>query len=130
MKKILLILAVIATTISCNKNDDDTPRQEGAPFAVDDAADTQSNLAVTIDVLSNDRDGDNPIDKSTLKIITNATNGITSVNTSEGKITYNPNPEFAGIDTFKYEICDNGDPSLCSSATVTITVQGIDEPRN
>lgn len=126
MKKALLILVLLATSLSCSKSDDDTPREQGAPFAADDVANTQSNLAVTIDVLSNDRNGDNPIDRSTLKIVTEATNGITAVNTSEGKITYTPNPEYAGIETFKYEICDNGDPALCDTATVTVNVVGDD----
>lgn len=128
MKNVLLILVLMATALSCSKDDDGTLRQPGAPFAVDDTGNTQGSLAITIDVLSNDSNGDNPIDRSTLKIVTNATNGITSVNTSEGKITYTPNPEFEGIETFKCEICDNGNPALCATATVTITVDGDDLP--
>ncbi|WP_157418042.1 Ig-like domain-containing protein [Aequorivita capsosiphonis] len=128
MKKVLLILLISATILGCSKDDNQTPRQEGGPITADDTASTQQDLPVTINVLANDSDGDNTIDPSTLTVEIDAGDGITSVNSSTGEITYSPNLEFTGIDTFIYRVCDNGSPSICNSATVTITVIGDDEP--
>ncbi|PRY96370.1 gliding motility-associated-like protein [Marinilabilia salmonicolor] len=40
----------------------------------------------------------------------------------DGTFIYIPDPEFTGTDSFEYGICDNGTPTLCATATVTITV--------
>lgn len=122
MKKALIVLVILVSSLSCSNNDDSFLRSEGAPNAVDDTASTDMDTPVVITVLSNDVAGDKPIDKTSVVIQKNATNGTTDVNTNTGEITYIPNPEFEGTDTFKYTVCDNGDPKLCDSATVTITV--------
>ena len=125
MKKAFIVLVLLAASFSCSKNDDSTPREEGAPNAIDDAATTDMDLPIVINVLSNDLNGDNPIDVTSVVVITNATNGTTDVNTTTGEITYIPNPQYSGTDTFKYRVCDNGEPSLCDSATVTVNVTDI-----
>lgn len=39
-----------------------------------------------------------------------------------GDFTYHPVIDFMGSDSFIYRICDNGDPVLCDSTTVSITI--------
>ena len=126
MKKVLIILVILVTSINCSNNDDSFLREEGAPNAVDDAAVTEMDTPIVITVLSNDKAGNNPIDITSVVIEKNATNGTTDVNATTGEITYIPNPDFSGTDTFIYKVCDNGNPSLCDTATVTITVIDLD----
>jgi hypothetical protein len=94
------------------------------PVAQNDSADTRVNQAVTIDVLNNDRDADENLDRGSLKIQTNPTNG--NVNISNGRIVYTPKQNFRGNDSFVYQICD--ETALCATATVTVTVSGPKGP--
>ena len=89
----------------------------GPPSAVDDSRTTYVDVPVTIPVLSNDT-GD--IDPATTKKLTDPTNG-SAVKNPDNTFTYSPNPNFIGVDTFTYETC-NADSSLCSTATVTVTI--------
>lgn len=57
----------------------------------------------------------------TLTVVTPPTNGTTTVN-SDGTIRYTPNPGFEGTDTYTYQICDIANPTVCSTATVSVTV--------
>lgn len=98
------------------------------PTAVNDEAYVgEDEYQVKIDVLLNDHDIDGFVpDYNTLKVVKPACNGITGVN-ADHTITYIPefNDEvrFYGEDTFVYQICDIADPTLCSYATVTVTVE-------
>ena len=99
-----------------------------APVAMDDAATTDHDEAVTIDVLANDTD----VDNETLTVVAiddSATAGLV-IGSADGMLTYDPNSQFAflaagetAIDTFTYTISD-GD--LESTATVTVTIEGED----
>jgi len=46
----------------------------------------------------------------------------TLVLSANGDFIYQPIIDFMGTDSFIYQICDNGNPSLCSTAIVTIVV--------
>ncbi len=97
------------------------------PVAVNDVETTPVDTPVEIPVLVNDFD---PFGGDTL-VITNFTppsNG-TAVFDENGVFTYTPDPDFIGVDSFTYEICDNGEPILCATGMVVITV-GSDEPSN
>jgi len=95
------------------------------PTALNDAATTDEDLAVTLNVLTNDSDNDGDLDPTTLSVSQAANAGSTTVDTPD--ITYTPNPDAYGTDTFDYEICDLG--GRCSTATVTVTVVPVnDEP--
>ena len=87
------------------------------PEAVDDFADTNMDIGVTIDVLANDSDadGDNLFVSGIVQV---AENGEVSLN-DDGTITYMPNAGFTGTDTFEYEISDGTDTA---TALVTINV--------
>jgi hypothetical protein len=74
---------------------------------------------VTISVLSNDSDPDGDAIQIT-RIVTPPLHGVASI--QAGRVVYTPDFNFTGTDTFVYEICDNGDPVLCDTATVTVTI--------
>jgi len=86
------------------------------PVARDDAASTPPGTPVTIPVRDNDRGT-----VSAPEITTQPDHGTVSVG-SDGEVTYTPDDGFEGVDTFDYQICSPQDPTICASATVTVTV--------
>ena len=88
-----------------------------APDAIDDAATTANNTAVTVGVLNNDVDVDG--DVLDVVAITQANNGVVTLN-ANNTVTYTPNNGFAGNDIFTYTINDGNGGA--DTATVTITV--------
>ena len=99
------------------------------PNAVDDIASTNEDSSVIIDVTNNDTDTDGSINDASVSIVSNPTNGTVTVNPTTGEVTYTPNAGFNGTDTFVYSVCDNGTPlpAQCDQATVTITVNPIND---
>jgi len=87
------------------------------PVAVDDAAWTEVNSFVKINVLAND---------SGIGISVNgvgpAGNGTVAISSDKKTVTYTPNPFSAGADSFTYTIVDSQDPPGTASATVTISM--------
>ncbi|MCK5781142.1 MAG: family 10 glycosylhydrolase [Flavobacteriales bacterium] len=75
-----------------------------APFAKNDKAQAISETSVEIDVLTNDVDGDDDIEKSTVTIVRDPLNGVASV--LNGMINYTSNPGFVGNDTLSYTVAD------------------------
>ncbi len=96
-----------------------------APIAVLDAASTNEDLALNgVTVLANDSDPDGNLLSVTLLPISAPAHGNLSLN-SNGTYTYTPATNYNGSDSFVYEVCDNAIPSLCSQATVTITINAV-----
>lgn len=95
------------------------PPANTGPTAVDDAATTDSAVAVTIDVQGNDSDPEN--DPLTTTDVTISVNGTATILNADS-IQYTPNTGFTGTDTVWYTICDNGTPALCDTGEVIITV--------
>jgi large repetitive protein len=90
------------------------------PVAVDDAAITDANVAVDIDVLKNDYDVDNNIVASSVAITVNPAHGTVTIHQS-GLVTYLPQTDFVGDDTFSYTVQDDkGMTSLPAIVTVTV----------
>ena len=87
-----------------------------APVAVDDSASTDTNSAVTIDVLENDSDSDG--DDLTISAVGDASNG-TVVNNG-GDLTYTPDADFTGTDTFTYTVSDGEGGETSASVTVIV----------
>jgi hypothetical protein len=101
-----------------------------APVANDDNAETDKNIAVVINVLANDlADPSLMLVLSSVTVTSNPINGTTTVN-ADGTITYTPNAGYFGTDSLVYQVCDNGNPSQCDNATVTITVNEIEDTTN
>jgi CshA-type fibril repeat protein len=92
------------------------------PDAVDDAAATNEDTPVTVNVLANDSDPEgNPL------TVTGATapNGTVAVN-PDGTISYIPDRDFNGTDTITYTVSDG--QGGVSTATVTIVVAPVNDP--
>jgi MYXO-CTERM domain-containing protein len=108
--------ATATVTVTVNPMPDD-------PVAVDDAAITDEEVAVTIDVLANDYDIDG--DLILVDLASDGTNG-TVINDGTD-VTYIPNQDFYGIDSFDYTIGDG--TGRTATATVTVTVNPLpDDP--
>lgn len=90
------------------------------PEALDDVATTSQGIAVTIDVLDNDGDIDDPEDSLSVESVTTPANGVAVVN-SDNTITYTPAGTFVGTDSFTYTISDGNGGT--ATATVIITVK-------
>ncbi|MEL7416070.1 MAG: Ig-like domain-containing protein, partial [Pseudomonadota bacterium] len=96
---------------------------EVPPNAVDDSVNTNTDTAVSIDVLDNDSDA-NGDDISITDFDATSDNGGTIVLT-DNELVYTPLAGFTGQDTFSYEIGDG--ITGTDTATVTVTV-GTPEP--
>jgi len=92
-----------------------------APVAVSDSASGSGGAPITVDVLANDYDPNNNINRSTLAISVQPSNG--SGYLSNGKIVYLPNGTYAGRDTLTYQICDS--TALCSTGQVFFTINPL-----
>jgi hypothetical protein len=88
--------------------------------AVDDAAATNEDTPILIDVLAND----GGVGIEVVSVGTPA-NGSAAINAGGG-VTYTPNPDFNGTDAFTYTIED--DSGAQATATVTVTVAGVNDP--
>ncbi|HHR6079882.1 TPA: Ig-like domain-containing protein, partial [Providencia alcalifaciens] len=90
------------------------------PVAGDDHGQTKQGVPTVIDVLSNDRDPDGELDKSTLHIEKNGDKGTATFD-ADGKLIYTPKPGATGQDTITYTVKDK-DGSISNTATVTIDI--------
>ncbi len=79
------------------------------PVAHDDTTDVVEDIALAIDVVTNDTDADG----DTLRVLdfTSPTNGLLFDN-GDGSLTYTPDSEFSGSDSFQYIVTDDHDDTL------------------
>lgn len=94
----------------------------GAPLAVPDAATTEEDTVVEIDVLANDSDPDGAL---AIVAVGDPGNGVTAI-ASATTVLYAPTPDFHGTDTFTYTVQDPG--GATSTAVVTVTVTPVNDP--
>ena len=92
---------------------------QDAPIAVDDIVITSPDVAVIIDVLSNDEDPDG--DSLTVNSVTQPANGSV-VMIADETLSYMPVSNFNGVDSFSYTVADG--QGNTDTATVTVTVTG------
>ncbi|HEY7689037.1 MAG TPA: cadherin-like domain-containing protein, partial [Dongiaceae bacterium] len=91
------------------------------PDAVDDAAATDEDTPVTVDVLANDKSSDG----SDLTVETaSAGNGAVVIN-PDNTLSYTPDPDFSGTDTITYTVKDGSGGT--ATATVTVTVNPVND---
>ncbi|MGH9923333.1 MAG: cadherin-like domain-containing protein, partial [Nitrososphaerales archaeon] len=100
-----------------NGNEDDNDL-----VAVPDAASTDEDTPVTINVLANDIIDDDDYDFITISSVSNPARGIASIIGTN--VQYTPNPDFFGIDTFTYTMTDGHGTS---TATVTLTIDAVND---
>lgn len=113
-----MVSAVLLTGCgsSGSDNDGETPAPEpvnSVPVATADIATTENGVAITIDVLANDTDGNN--DALTITSVSEAQFG--SVEIADGVLSYTPTQTAMGSETLTYEISDGTD-----SATGTVEI--------
>ena len=93
--------------------------------AADDAAETDADVPVVIDVLENDRDSNNgPL--TVAGILQFPGNGTVEIIDDGQRIRYTPNPFFFGEDFFTY-VAGNEQGDL-DQAAVTVTVREVNRP--
>ncbi|GEM_PF-1644686 len=109
--------SVDVVTMSCNL----------PPVADNDTTTTNEDMAVVLDILTDDTDPDGILSGDSITILTDPLYG-TYVDNMDSTLTYTPNPNANGLDSLRYEICDSGSPSLCDSAWVFITVNPVNDP--
>jgi len=90
------------------------------PIAEDDFEITSFNTPQTIHVQTNDRDPNG--DELTTLLDSTSMPGHGTLSILKLAIIYTPDTDYIGTDSFQYIICDNNHPSLCDTATVTITI--------
>ncbi len=100
-----------------------------APVAVDDTGTTNEATTLSANVLTNDSDPESNNLTVNTTPVNPPSNGILVLNT-DGSYDYTPDAGFFGTDVFSYEVCDDGSPSQCAQATVTITVDEVNEQPN
>jgi len=88
----------------------------GRPTAADDAVDTRQDVAVDIDVLTNDSDPEGQT--ITLTSVGTTPNATVSI-TASSSVLYTPSSGYGGTDTFTYTITDTAG----ATATATVTVR-------
>jgi hypothetical protein len=91
------------------------PTVNALPQANPDSASTPFNTPVTINVLANDIDLDDPL---TVIAAGGASNGNVVIN-ADNTVTYTPNTGFTGGDSFSYTISD-GEATSATNVTVTV----------
>ncbi len=97
------------------------------PVANNDSANTPVNTAKIIDVLANDSDAENNLNRASLAIASPPSHGTATVGSE--KITYTPETDYTGSDSFHYQVCDTTAPTpLCATATVTVSVGSVNNP--
>ncbi|MBN1137695.1 MAG: tandem-95 repeat protein [Anaerolineae bacterium] len=97
-----------------------------SPNAVNDTAITDEDVAIEIDVLANDTTPVGTLNPASVTVTMAPANGATSVNVATGAITYTPALDHFGTDQFIYQVCHT--LSRCDTATVSITINGINDP--
>ena len=98
-----------------------TDATDGLPVAEDDTATTDEDVAVVVDVLSNDSDPDG--DTLTVTEAT-ASNGTVTIN-DDGTLTYTPDADYNGSDEISYTISDPDGNT--DSALVDVTVNPVND---
>ncbi|MCA9562076.1 MAG: tandem-95 repeat protein, partial [Myxococcales bacterium] len=106
-----------ATVVIAVQGEPDFPRAE------DVTAETDEDVAVTIQLIGSDADG-TPL---TFAITTAPENGnATLVDASTGEVSYTPDPNFNGDDEFTFTVSSGDQASL--EATVSVTVLPVNDP--
>jgi uncharacterized repeat protein (TIGR01451 family) len=103
------------------------------PNADDDSATVTEGGTVTLldgdvaSVLDNDSDPDGNNLTVTTTPVTPPASGSLTLN-ADGTFSYTQDGAPAATDSFEYEVCDDGTPSQCATATVTITINPVNDP--
>ena len=97
----------------------------GPPVAIVNNSTVNSNSFINVNVQANDTLSVTSYSYTTSLVpaILPPTNGTAIL--AGNNIQYTPNANFTGIDSLVYQICDNGDPVMCDTAKMYITVTNL-----
>jgi hypothetical protein len=113
--------------VEVNRIDTPEVKKNDPPVATDDYVTTTEDNCVTIDVKANDSDPNGDIITTCSSVVSaNPKEGTASVNLQTVQLRIAQHADYHGQDTFTYCICDDGNPVLCDTAKVIITI----DPRN
>lgn len=107
-----------------------------APTATNDAASTNEDTNVLINVLSNDTDSDGTIDPASVDLIpgTDAIDqtrtiaqGTFTTNPANGVVTFTPTANFNGTASTTYNVRDNSG-AKSNTATISVTILNVNDP--
>lgn len=93
------------------------------PVANDNIVVTNEDTQICVSVLNNDADIDGPA--ISVSGIYGGNHGTVFVQGNQ--VCYNPFPNYNGPDTVFYVVCDNGNPNLCDTARLIITVAPVND---
>lgn len=94
------------------------------PVPVDDSAETDEDIPITIEPLANDTDPDG--DPFTVTAVTAPSSGTVAIDSGDTTVTYTPEADFFGEDSFEYSVTDsNGETSI---GTVSLTILSVNDP--
>ena len=96
------------------------------PLAQPDAFATDEDQELRGDLATNDTDSDQDALTFTLDPDFQPAHGQVAVSPN-GTFTYVPDTNFFGPDQFVYQLCDDGNPSLCDTALVTVSVLSVND---
>lgn len=106
------------------------PAVPGAPTPQSDSVTTDEDVAVVIDVLSNDTDPQG--DALFLSGLSRPASGValiddggTPADPADDVVRYSPDHDFNGADSFRYRVCDAS--RSCATATVEVTVLPVND---
>jgi gliding motility-associated-like protein len=107
-----------------------------APSATNDAASTNEDTNVVINVIANDSDPDGSIDPASVDLLpgtdaidqTNTVaQGTFTANAATGAVTFSPTANFNGSASTTYNVRDNGGLKS-NTATITVTIVNVNDP--
>ena len=100
-----------------------SPVNDG-PVANADAAATDEDTPVSVDVRANDADVDG--DNLTVSAVTQGAHGAAAITDNGAGVTYTPAPDYVGADSFTYTVSDGHGGT--STASVSVTVRDTTAP--
>ncbi|GAA4937475.1 pectate lyase [Algibacter agarivorans] len=121
------------STIIAEEPEEEIPNTEDEVIpidTVDDTVITMQHLPVDIEAYLNDIN----LPESIILSNTNPSNGVLTINNNDtpdnfldDTVVYTPNAGFSGNDSFDYTVCDATNSENCDTATVSITIDSIEE---
>ncbi len=91
-----------------------------APVANDDTASTTQPNGITVNVTANDLDAD--LADTVCVTSVYGSNFFSLDGSNCGNVIFTPDSSFVGNDTCWYVLCDNGNPVLCDTGSLVVTV--------